>query len=130
LTPIRIPYASRFQSTPVSAVLTKHGLRLGHRHQFITAYGNEVGLFPPTCILWRGRNVDVNRSAVFLDNLIKYSDARTASKWIDFILDPDSDRTLINSTMGMVPPTGFADQNSFQAWRVENKQWLDQVERR
>jgi len=129
LMPIRYRSSAKQTATPVSTVLSKHQLRVGHSHQFVTAYGNECGINPPRCTLWIGHNVDVTNSAVFLDNVIKYSDKKIASKWIDLALDPYGNQRLFYSTITSVPPAGFPDKASFQSWWTKHQPALDALAR-
>jgi hypothetical protein len=126
LTSICYHRSSAQRQTPVSTVLAKHSIRTNHQHQFVTAFGNSGPRLMFCCTLYHARHIDPFNTAPFLDNVIQYSDAATALKWIDIILDPHRSPTTDRAAFH-VPPAGFADQSAFDAWWLQQKPLLDAI---
>ena len=81
------------RETDLSNLLSKHGFRQNHTHQWAFGSGGHYGFAGRSCALGGGRalytTVDNAHAVNFVDNLIRYTNQATADKWITRLLDVD-----------------------------------------
>src|SRR5688500_13696447 len=77
-TSINIPPSSPQSPTPLSQVLLKHRLRIGHQHQFQLAYCGDFDSFSRGCGSGPARDIDTIHTAGFIEGLITHRDTPSA----------------------------------------------------
>jgi hypothetical protein len=125
-----IPFRrSRTQNpTPLSIVLQRHQIRVGHQHQFVGAFSNSRTSLALGCGAGPGRHIDPLNSATVIDTLATYSDNATTEKWLDIILDPNRDHTLNILIFAMSPSP--KNQSEFQVWWDQHQPELSKLSAR
>ena len=121
LTPIPIYRSHKRLPTAVSRVLAKHGLAATHSDQPVFVQGGGRSLYAPMCALGRRSGlltvVQDPFTAAFLDNVVAFTDEKTARDWTDRVLGQESKFPLAMELYEVnFPLAGFANQRAFDGW--------------
>ena len=121
-----IETSRHISSTPLSTMLSSHGIPGFHKHHWLFAAGGSSG----SCALGRGqelwRTIRNPTVITFLDQLIRFGPVADSKLWVARSLDPKFagyvESALIST---FFPDTGFTNAIEFQKWWAANQVELD-----